>query len=127
MSQGPHRNGSIVGSHAAKFSASDQGRACPQICGTEGGENTGWPGADHEDVRHLAAPFLRVLAVDEAAVWQCASCSTDRVPASCRTHSVTVCLRSGVMVGFPRAFNSGDSPANTPSQKCVIPPAPPAR
>src|SRR5262249_707929 len=53
MGQGPHRNGSVVGGHAAKFTARYQHSACAQVRSTEGSEHTRGSSANNDEVDHL--------------------------------------------------------------------------
>jgi hypothetical protein len=50
--QGPHRNRSVVGRHAAKIAAGNE--RCPraQVRGTERCDHTGRPSPNHHDVQH---------------------------------------------------------------------------
>ena len=56
MGQGPHRDGSVVGCHAAKFAASYEDGAGAQVRGAEGGKHTRRSGANNDDVKHRWLP-----------------------------------------------------------------------
>ena len=53
VGQGPHRNWSVVGRHAAKLGTSDQHGARAQVRSAQGGEYTRRSGANNDDVDHL--------------------------------------------------------------------------
>ena len=53
MGQGPHRNWSVVGCHAAKLSTSYQHGTRAQVRSAEGGYYTRGSGANNDDVDHV--------------------------------------------------------------------------
>jgi hypothetical protein len=61
MGQGAHRNGSVVGCHAAKICASDERRARAEVRSPQRRKHSCGSGADDDDVRHPSLSSDRKL------------------------------------------------------------------